>query len=175
VRLYVDGTVVAAAKSVLQSLADVAVALGILLLVACGGSGSVDVPSNHGYRLDQALQRLRAVKLRATFAGVSTPCGFGLPYVNVQSPRAPAQVRKHSSIGLTFGPSLIPSPAVPKVRPRWASVPHLVGEEASAAVDRLRAIWPCVHVRGTSATSASRLIIVGQHPPPGTRVSRRTP
>lgn|SRR3954451_3397208 len=137
-------------------------------LAACGGSGSVDLPSNTGHRLDDALRRLHAAGLRATFAGVSTPCGDGLPYVNVQSPRAPVRVHRHAVIELKFSGSLIPSPTGTR-HPYRVSIPRLVGKDANA-IERLRGIWACVHVDGASATSASRLVIVSQHPPAGTRV-----
>jgi len=78
--------------------------------------------SNHGHALDDALQRLHAVGLRATFAAAKIPCGDGLPAINVQSPRAPARVKKGSVVTLTFLPSFIGSLAVPKQH-AWARVP----------------------------------------------------
>ena len=67
-----------------------------------------------------------------------------------------------------------PSPlaTAPLNRPRWTYVPDLVGEEASTAFGQLDALWPCVHVRAATATSASRLVVVKQSPAAGTRVPR---
>lgn len=144
-----------------------------LTLAAQGCSGGdrdyVEVPNNHNYQLDEALRRLNVVGLRATYDAVSVACGMGVPYVNAQTPRAPARVRRGSIIKLKFQPTPIPSPVVPKKRPRWAYVPQLVGEDASVA-DQLRAMWPCLHVRPAGATSATRLVVVEQDPAAGTRV-----
>jgi hypothetical protein len=129
----------------------------------------VTVPSNHGRPLDDALRRLDAVELRVTFPSVSTPCGVGLPHVVLQSPRAPARVERGTVVAVKFQSSPIPSPDVPTRRPRWTYTPDLVGEEATAAY-RLRAIWPCLHVRAASGVAASRLVVVAQRPPPHTRV-----
>jgi beta-lactam-binding protein with PASTA domain len=101
---------------------------------------------------------------------MSTPCGNGLPSVNTQSPRAPARVKRGSVIVLDFEPSPIPSPGVPNHHARWTHVPQLVGYEYADASQKLRAIWPCVHVQAARGTSASRAVIVAQSPRAGTRV-----
>src|SRR3954469_3836914 len=124
------------------------VLLGALALLAagCGGSRSyVSVPSNHGRSLDDALARLHASGLRASFPAWRTPCGMGLPVVNVQSPRAPARVRRGNSVELSFTPSPIPSAAVPKHHRRWAYVPRLVGADFGPATAGLTAMWSCQH------------------------------
>ena len=131
----------------------------------------VDLPSNHGQSLDDALRRLHAVGLRATFGAASQRCGnAALPWVNVQSPSAPARVVRNTVVNLNL--DLPPSPlaTAPLNRPRWTYVPDLVGEEASTAFGQLDALWPCVHVRAATATSASRLVVVKQSPAAGTRV-----
>ena len=143
--------------------------LTALALAGCGGSPSVELPSNHGHTLDDALRRLHDAGLRASFPAARTPCGEGLPWVNVQSPRAPARVDKGSVVTLKFGYSPIPSPTVPLVRPKWTYVPDLLGKDVASA-STLRAIWPCVHVRAATDTSASHLVIVEQRPAPHTRV-----
>ena len=146
----------------------------LLIAVALAGCGSqpryVDLPSNHGHGLDDALRRLHAVGLRASFPAVRTLCGDGLPSIDVQSPRAPARVKRGSVVTLRFMPSLVPSPAVPKHHARWAYVPRLVGEDFGGASNKLHAIWACVHVQPATAMSAARVIVVAQSPRAGTRV-----
>src|SRR4051812_5247470 len=124
------------------------VLLGALALLAagCGGSRSyVSVPSNHGRSLDDALARLHAAGLRASFPAWRTPCGIGLPVVNAQSPPAPARMRRGSTVELSSTPSPTPSPAVPKHHRRWAYVPRLVGDGFGPATARLPAMWSCQH------------------------------
>jgi beta-lactam-binding protein with PASTA domain len=149
-----------------------ALACTVLALAGCGSQAQlVDVPSNHGRDLATALARLHAAGFKASFDAASTPCGDGLPWVNVQSPRAPARAPRGSVITLTFGFSPIPSPAVPKYHERWAIVPKLVGRDASHALGDLpRAMWPCVRVRSAHATSAGGLAVVAQSPRAGTRL-----
>jgi beta-lactam-binding protein with PASTA domain len=145
--------------------------LAIVTLAGCGSHRPyVNLPSNHGLLLDEALRRLHAAGLRASFPAARTPCGEGLPWVMIQSPRAPARVPRGSVVMLRFGSSGIPSPAVPLHHARVTRVPRLVGREFSDAVRRLTAIWPCVRVRGANGTSSSRIIVVAQDPSPGTRV-----
>ena len=151
-------------------VAVVAVAYGVGLFDG-EKTTHVDLPSNHGYRLDDALVRLHTAGLRASFPAVSIRCGNDLPWVNVQSPSAPARVARNTDVKLGLGPLPSPSPVAPRNRPRWAYVPDLVGEEASTAFGQLgEAIWPCVHVRAAQATSASHLVVVKQSLAPGTRV-----
>jgi hypothetical protein len=141
-------------------------------LVGCGSlPHSVDLPSNHGHPLDDALRRLHAVSLRASFPAARIPCGDGLPSIDVQSPRAPARVRRGSVVTLRFLPSFIPSAAVPKHHARWMYVPQLVGDDFGDASKKLRAIWPCVHVQSAAAASDARVIVVAQSPRAGTRVT----
>ena len=146
---------------------------GMIVAVALVGCGShsryVDLPSNHGHALDDALQRLNAVGLRATFPAAKIPCGDGLPGINIQSPRAPARIKKGSVVTLTFMPSFVGSLAVPKQHARWTHVPQLVGQEYIATT-KVQAIQPCIHLKAATATSASRVVIVAQNPPAGTRV-----
>ena len=145
--------------------------VAVLALVGCGAQPRyVDVPSNHGHTLDEALRRLHAVGLRASFPAARTPCGDELPWVDVQSPRAPARVRRGTVVTLKFGYTPIPSPAVPVHHARWTHVPRLVGVEFRQAAARLTAIWPCVHVRAATKTSGARLVVVSQSPSPDTRV-----
>jgi hypothetical protein len=49
-------------------------------------------------------------------------------------------------------------------------VPLLVGEDFGEASKKLHAIWPCVDVQLATAVSATRMIVVAQTPPAGTRV-----
>jgi hypothetical protein len=142
----------------------------VLALVGCGAHETVEVPNNHGHLLDDALRRLHDAGLRATFPAVASPCGDGLPYVNVQSPRAPARVRRGSVITLNVQALPIPSPTYPLHHARWAYVPRLVGDEYRTASRRVVAMWPCVHVRGAIATTSPRLVVLQQRPSPGTRV-----
>jgi hypothetical protein len=139
-------------------------------LVARRTQDMTTVPSNHGYSLTVALARLHAAGLRATFPATSTPCGSGLPVVNVQSPRAPARVARGTTITIRFMPSMIASPVVPKHHRKYAIVPKLIGLEAEGALRRLDAIWPCVDVLPAHATAATRLAVVGQTPRAATRV-----
>jgi beta-lactam-binding protein with PASTA domain len=148
-----------------------ALALAIAALCGCGsGRSYVNLPSNHGRQLSEALRRLHAVGLRGSFHAAWTPCGEGLPWVSTQSPRAPARVRRGSVVALKFGYSPIPSPGVPLHHARFTKVPKLVGREFSDALRRLTAIWPCVRVRAASATSSSRVVVITQKPGPGTQV-----
>jgi hypothetical protein len=152
----------------------VAAALAAVLAVAslggCGGSASVEVPSNHGHRLDDALRRLHNVGLRATWPSIRMPCGGGLPQVTVQSLRAPSRVAKNTVVTMKLFGGPIPSPGAPLHHVRWATVPNLVGKDAAVAYNSLRTMWPCVHVRPAAETAASRLVVVQQRPRPGTRV-----
>lgn len=146
-----------------------ALLVGAALALGVGSSTrTVEVPSNHGRLLDEALVRLHAAGLRASFPAASTRCGNGLPWVVVQEPRAPARAPRGSIVRIRFFPSPIPSPAVPKKHPKWTTVPALVGRDWPHV--HLKAIWPCVHVRAAHGTSATRLVVVAQSPPAGTRV-----
>jgi hypothetical protein len=144
--------------------------VALLVVAGCGSHVQyVDLPSNHGHTLDDALQRLHAAGLRATFPAAKIPCGDGLPGINTQSPRAPARVKKGTVVALTFLPSFVPTPAVPKQHARWAYVPRFVGREYVETTS-LRAVLPCIHVEPATATSASRIVVVSQEPAPGTRL-----
>src|SRR6266508_588935 len=103
-----------------------ALALALAALTGCGGHArSVEVPNNHGKSLDVALHRLHAAGLRASFPAASTPCGDPLPWVNVQSPRAPAQAQAGSTVTIRFGYTPIPSPGFPTHHAKWTTVPQL--------------------------------------------------
>jgi beta-lactam-binding protein with PASTA domain len=146
--------------------------LTAVALVGCGSQPHfVDLPSNHGHAVDDALRRLHAVGLRASFPAARIPCGDGLPSIDVQSPRSPARVKRGSVVTLRFLPSFIPSAAVPKHHARWTYVPRLVGEDFGDASKKLHAIWPCVQVQAAAATSDARVIVVAQSPRAGTRVT----
>ena len=149
---------------------SLALVVTVLALAGCGSHKTVEVPNNHGHLLDDALRRLHDAGLRATFPAASSPCGDGLPWVNLQSPRAPASVERGSAVSLKFEVSPIPSPVYPLHHARWAHVPRLVGDDYSTAKRKITAIWPCVHVRAANATAASRLMVVAQRPAAGTRV-----
>ena len=86
----------------------IAVAL-VLANTVLAGNETVQVPSNHGYALDQALSRLHAAGLQASFPTVTARCGSGLPYVNVQSPRSPARVASGTVVSIHFMPQPLPS------------------------------------------------------------------
>jgi beta-lactam-binding protein with PASTA domain len=145
--------------------------VAVLGLAACGStSPRVEVPSNHGYPLDQALQRLHAAGLRASFPETRTACGGDLPSVGTQSPRAPAHVRRGSVVTIRFALSPVPSLGFPQQHPRFTTVPKLVGLEVRDAVKRVHALWPCIRIRAATATSATRLVVVAQDPKAGTRL-----
>jgi hypothetical protein len=156
---------------VYQCVKRAAFVVTVLALAACGSQPRyVELPSNHGHGLDDALRRLHAVGLRSSFPTVRVPCGNGLPEINVQLPRAPARVKRGTAVALTFLPTPIPSLAVPIHHARWTYVPQLVGDEFGAASKTLHAIWPCVHVRAATASSATHMVVVAQMPAAGTRV-----
>lgn len=136
----------------------------------CDTREYVAVPSNHGRTLEQALRRLHDAGLGATFGGVSTPCGDGLPVVAVQEPRAPERVPPGTVVRLRFEPSPVPSPAVPLRHRPATTVPRLTGGGFGRVERLLRAAWPCVHVRGAEATAGTSLVVVAQSPAAGTTV-----
>ena len=101
-------------------LAATAGVVAVSLMLAnsvTAGNETVQVPSNHGYSLDQALSRLHAVGLQASFPNVTPRCGNGLPAVNVQSPRSPARVASGTTVSVSFIPQQGPIFAAPKVHP----------------------------------------------------------
>lgn len=155
-----------------------ALAVGVALATAgCtshGGnvaSGSyVQLPAYRGYALDDLLRRLHALGLRASYSSNSPACGNGLPAAVIPSPRAPARVKKGSTIRLKFMYRPIPTPAVPDHHPRWTHVPGVIGKDFRQAAAGLVAIWPCVHVQSERSTSGTRLIVVSQDPPASARV-----
>jgi hypothetical protein len=148
-------------------------ALVAVALAGCGSqSAYVTVPSNHGHPLDEALQRLHEAGLRATFGAASQPCGdLSLPRVSVQSPRAPARVRRDSVVTVRFEKSTMPTPAFPRYTHAVWSLPKFVGREWSdpSAFDELEGtrIIPCVRVRSATKTTGSQFVVVAQDPTPG--------
>ena len=98
-------------------------------VAGCGGPRDVTVPSNHGHTLDDALRRLHASGLRATFPGAAQHCrDTSLPQVSVQSPRAPARVRHGSVVSMRLQVAPLASPVIP-LHPRAVySVPAFVGQ-----------------------------------------------
>jgi len=157
-------------RVVYQRVSRPVLVVTVLALAGCGASTRVELPSNHGRFLDDALRRLHSAGLRATFPTAWSPCGDGLPEVVVQSPRAPVRLERHSVVSLKFLLAPIPSPVAPIHHARWTYVPRLIGNDAHTASRKLRAIWPCFRVRGANGTSAWHVVVVAQHPAPGTRV-----
>jgi hypothetical protein len=71
---------------VLRFAAATGMVVGLLAVAGCSSDDPhyVDLPSNHGHTLDEALQRLHAVGLPATFPAATIPCGDSLPGINFQ-------------------------------------------------------------------------------------------
>jgi hypothetical protein len=110
-------------------------------------SEQVIVPSNATRDLGSALPRLLEAGLRISIREFPTnPCGVGLEgySVRVQFPRAPARVKRGSTIDLKVGSSPIPSPTVRANAPDHTIVPDLVGLTYSDAMKRLEGIWVCL-------------------------------
>ena len=158
-------------------------ALAVLASAGCGGTSpsvSVHVPHINLEHLDLAVSRLHETGLRATFAATSEPCGYTtLPVVTHQHPAAGSRVPVGSVVSFSFFPQFIPSPAIPNgPHPRWVRVPGLIGKSSSVVARTLPgSILPCVYVRGARAQSATRVVLVSQHPASGARVpayGRRT-
>lgn len=108
--------------------------------------GYVTVPSNVGRDLGTALERLRDAGLQASIRDFpDLPCGYGLDryQVFVQSPRAPARVRRGSVVEVTVVAPPIPSPVSRADRPEFTTIPDLVELRYSGVRDRLDGIWPC--------------------------------
>lgn len=147
----------------------VAVSLMLANSVAAGNE-NVQVPSNHGYSLDQALGRLHAAGLKASFPNLTTRCGAGLPAVNIQSPRSPARVADGTSVSVSFIPQQGPLFSPPKFHRKWLTVPSVVGLDYRTAQAQLTGLWPCLNLVGASSTFASNVVVVSQAPKAGSRV-----
>ena len=142
----------------------------VLVLSGCGSQPSVELPPFRGYDLARLLQRLHGLGLRISFPEARAACGNGLPAALIRSPRAPAHVRRGSTVTLKFGISPIPSPSVPIHHARWTRVPQLVGDHPREAEANLVAIWPCFRLLPADSTFPTELVVVAQSPPAGTRV-----
>jgi len=148
----------------------------VLALAACGSQPRyVELGRLRGYALNDALRRLHALGLRASFPSAAPPCGDGLPAALYGSPGTPARVKRGSTVRLKLGHMDIPSPSVPLHHARWARVPNLVGKPFTEAAPELAsvgpdAIWPCVHIRGETSTSGTRMVVIAQNPAGGSRV-----
>jgi beta-lactam-binding protein with PASTA domain len=143
----------------------------VLVLASCGSQPRyVELGPLRGYALNDALRKLHDLGLRASFPAAKTPCGDGLPAALFGSPRTPARVKRGSTVPLKFGFSPIPSPSVPIHHARWTHVPALVGKPFTEAASELEAIWPCVHIRGETSTSGTRMVVIAQSPRAETRV-----
>jgi hypothetical protein len=112
---------------------------------------------------------LHEAGLRASFRSTKATCG-SFPSVRYQSPRAPARVARGSIVTIHFDVSPHGLVAVPKRRPKFATVPRLIGREVIDALNQLRYVRHCVQVRAAAATSSTRLVVVAQDPKPGKRV-----
>jgi hypothetical protein len=136
------------------------------------------VPSNATHGLRTSMDRLLAAGLRVSIREFPpNPCGVGLEsyHVRVQSPRAPACVRRGSTVEVKVFSSPIPSPISRVDAPEFTVVPDLVGLPYSKAMSRLEGIWPCIvevppltpeaSVRGFDA-----YVVASQHLDPGTRI-----
>jgi hypothetical protein len=137
------------------------------------------VPSNASYGLGLAMDRLLNAGLRVSIPEFPpNPCGVGLEsyHVAVQSPRAPARVKRGSTVVVkVFSPG-IPSPITDlRPHPKFATVPDLKGVTYPAAMSRLDGIWPCIDRVAALTPSASTkgfgaYVVATQDLAPGTRV-----
>jgi beta-lactam-binding protein with PASTA domain len=141
-------------------------------------SEHVIVPSNATGDLSSALPRLLEAGLRISIREFPpNPCGIGLEgySVRVQTPRAPARVKRGSTIDLKVGSSPIPSPTVRADAPDHTIIPDLVGLTYSDAMKRLEGIWVCLDEVPPLTPEASvegfdAYIVADQDLDPGMRV-----
>lgn len=136
------------------------------------------VPSNVSFGLGLAMDRLLGAGLRVSILDFPpNPCGVGLEgyYVAAQSPRAPARVRRGSTVVVKVFRSPIPSPIGSGDDPEFTVVPDLVGLPYSEAMSRLDGIWPCIDEVSALTPSASAkgldaYVVATQSLEPGRRV-----
>jgi hypothetical protein len=159
-------------------------AAGIVALASFGAACDekrefTNVPSNASYGLGLAIDRLLDAGLRVSIpAFPRNPCGVGLEgyHVAVQSPRAPARVKRGSTVVVKVFPSPIPTLITDsRPHPRFAVVPQLEGVSYPAAMSRLDGISPCIDRVAALTPSASAdgfgaYIVAAQDLAPGTRV-----
>jgi beta-lactam-binding protein with PASTA domain len=121
-----------------------------LVLLAVAGctardDGYTTVPSNASLSLGVAVERLLKADLRFEIAQFpAQPAGVGLEgyFVRYQSPRAPARVRRGSTVAVHVDRSPIPSPGFRTDHPPTVVVPRLSGLSYSEAVARLpEGVW----------------------------------
>src|SRR3989442_310866 len=127
---------------------SVAGVVAAALLAGCNDKPKYTaVPANTSFSLGLAMKRLRDAGLRVSIRRFPrNPCGVGLDgyFVVNQSPRAPARVKRGSTVVVRLVRSPIPSPAVEDVHPKFAVVPDLVGRRYSDAMNRIVGMWPCI-------------------------------
>ena len=136
------------------------------------------VPSNASYGLGLAMDRLLDAGLRVSIPEFPrNPCGVGLEgyFVAAQDPRAPARVRRGSTVVVKVLRSPIPSPIGSRDDPEVAVVPALVGLRYSEAMSRLGGIWPCIDevpalTPSASAKGLDAYVVATQSLAPGKRV-----
>ena len=156
---------------------------GIVALASVGWgceeeSRYTTVPPNASYGLDLAMDRLLDAGLRVSIPEFPrNPCGVGLEgyHVAVQSPRAPARVKRGSTVVVKVFPSPIPTAIGVSPHPKFASVPDLEGMAYPEAMERLHGIWPCIDrvaaLTPSESTKGFRAYVVAtQDLSPGTRV-----
>jgi hypothetical protein len=137
----------------------------------------VTVPSNAERGLESSIQRLLDAGLRASIREFPPlPCGYDLLgyRVHVQSPRAPARVKRGSVVELTVRGGPIPSPTLASNRPEFTTIPDLVGLRPSD-VTRLDGIWLCLDEVPPLTPEASKdgldaYVVSDQDLDPGLRV-----
>jgi hypothetical protein len=161
------------------------VAVAGIVALASFGAGCdeepkfTNVPPNASYGLGLAMDRLLDAGLRVSIpAFPRNPCGVGLEGYHVagQSPRAPARVKRGSTVVVKVFPSPIPTPITDsEPHPRFAVVPDLEGVPYPAAMSRLDGIWSCIdHVAALTPSASTdgfgAYVVDTQDLPPGTRV-----
>jgi hypothetical protein len=138
--------------------------------IAFARSGSVRVPLLRTMPIGRALKTVHAAGLRASFGAIDNPCADPLPYVRTQWPPAGKHVPARSVVHLSLQADPYPSMGVPIHHKKWTYIASMVGHEFGYVKRHLDAVAGCVHVNAASGTDATRLVVVSQHPAPGTRV-----
>jgi hypothetical protein len=151
-----------------------------LSLTGCGSRAATTVPPVDTGSFGTALARLHAAGLRVGAEGFGRmPAGYRLAdaFVGDQDPEAGTRVPRGSVVRLNMhGANPIPSPAVPKHRPRFAVVPSLVGLPEPVAEQRLGGgFWPeLTRIAPLPASKSGRglyaYVVTSQSPRPGTRM-----